>query len=99
MRVFVIPLLSDVLCSSGVPGTTDLIVPSPALCNDFLEFFVNKISALWSVPPPVASDPSGSPMCLAVFDQFQPTSLSQLMDVVQKLRPTTSPSDSIPSSF
>ena len=89
-------VLFNVLDSLVNPCTTDPIVPSPALCNDFLEFFVNKISALRSVPPLVASDPSGAPLCPAVFDQFKPIPLSELLEVVQKLRPTSSPSDSIP---
>ena len=89
-------VLFNVLDSLLNPCTTDPIVPSLALCNNFLDFFVKKISALRSVPPLVVSDPSGPPMCPAVFDQFKPISLSKLLDVVQKPRPTISPSDSIP---
>ncbi len=58
------------------------IVPTRALCNDFLNFFVDKISALLPAPSPAAPDPSDPPMCPAVFDQFDSTSLSSLSDVV-----------------
>lgn len=46
------------------------IIPTPALCNDFLNFFIDKISALGFVPSLAAPGPLDPPMCTAVFDHF-----------------------------
>ncbi|KAK0151915.1 hypothetical protein N1851_006719 [Merluccius polli] len=64
----------------------------------------SKISALRPPAPTfvapgstaTGSDPI-APLLTAVFDQFEPISLSSLSEVVTQLRPTNCPSDSIPS--
>jgi len=68
------------------------------ICNSFLNFFVEKISALRSsVISAYDYDPSVPPICPAVLDHFEPISIFSLSEVVTHLRPTNCPSDSIPS--
>lgn len=64
------------------------------VCDDFLTFFTNKVSAIRSyVSLPTASDPSVPPMCSAVLEQFEFVSLSELSVVVHPLRSSHCPSD------
>ncbi len=90
-------VLFNVFNSLVNPCDTARIVPSPTLCEDFLKYFTDKISALRSKPTPSAMDPSVPPICPAVFDQFEPVTLSSLSEVVKHLRPASCPLDSIPA--
>ena len=71
-------------------------MPSPTLCEKFLSFFNDKVLAIRSSPPPLTLDPAVSPVCSAVFEQFDLVSLPELSDVVKKLKPSQYPLDSIP---
>lgn len=52
--------------------------------------------ALISAP---AADPCVSVRCSAVFDKFEPVTLSVLKDVVEHMKPSGSPHDSVPARF
>lgn len=68
------------------PRDAVCIEPS-SLCVDFLQFFINKISALRSRLPQSTQDPSVPIVSSAVFQQFEPVSLSTLTVIVEHLRP------------
>lgn len=91
-------VLFNVLNSLLNPRVNSPVVPSPNLCDNFLNFFINKVSSLrpgyTNVMP--TFDPAPVP-CPAVLDQFEPVSLHSLSDVIKRLRPTNCPTDSIPS--
>lgn len=75
------------------------VIPSLTLCESLLKFLIEKISALrlsvFSSAGP-SPDPTVPPLH-AVFDQFEPVSLSSLANVVKHLRLMNCPSGSIPS--
>ena len=79
------------------PCDSPAVVPSLPLCEEFLAFFIDKISGIKSSPPLSTVDPAASPVCPTAFEQFYPLSLSELSQVVTKLRPSQYPLDSIPS--
>ena len=62
----------------------------------FFLFFIGKISDIRSSLLLSALDLAVSPVCPAVFDTFEQVSLSALTDIVQHLRPSHCPLDSIP---
>ena len=73
-------------------------VPSPALCESFLNFFIDKISALRPTVSSTVHLPSHPPRTQsAVLEHFEPILLPSLLDAVQHLRPTNCPSDSLPT--
>ncbi len=90
-------VLFNVLDSVVNPRNTDPITPTPAHCNNFVNFFIDKISALRSVSPVAPSDSSEPHLYSVVFKQFEPITLEELSDVVKGLCPTNCPSDCIPS--
>ena len=70
-------------------------MPSPALCEIFQKFFIDKVAALRppdtsAIPLPAPPPPLPLP---AVLKQFEPISLSSLSDAVRHLRPSNWPSD------
>ena len=69
---------------------------SPETCNNFLHFFIDKVVTIRALIPPPASDPSDSVPCLAVFNDFEPVTLSLLEDVVGHIKPSGSPHDALP---
>uniref|UniRef100_A0A669BHY4 Reverse transcriptase domain-containing protein n=1 Tax=Oreochromis niloticus TaxID=8128 RepID=A0A669BHY4_ORENI len=79
------------------PHTSTCLTPSVTLCNDFLCFFVNKISLLQSVIPPPPLNPCVSLPCQSAFNQFELISLSQLHETVCKVKSTNCSTDAIPS--
>ncbi len=70
-------------------------VPSPKLHEDFLRFFIDKISAIRSSLLPIASHPAVSPICPAVFESFEQVSVSALTNLVHHLRPSYCPTPSL----
>ena len=68
---------------------------SPALCEKC--FF--QVSSARALIAPSTYDPSISFTCSAVFDQFEPVTLSCLQETVGQLRTSGSPNDSIPRLF
>ena len=69
---------------------------SPAVCENFLHFFIDKVSSAKALISPSTNDPSISFTCSAVFDQFEPVTLSCLQETVGQLRPSGSPNDAVP---
>ena len=69
---------------------------SPAVCEDFLRFFIDKVTLTRALISPPAFDPSLSVPCSAVLDTFQPVTLSFVQDIVSHLKPTGSPDDIVP---
>ncbi len=78
------------------PRDSDCIVPSLILCENFLKYFVDKITGLSFPPITVITDSS-----IFSFAQLSSSSLSgyisHLSDIVKQLRPTNCPLDSIPA--
>ena len=89
-------VLFNVLDSIINPRDVSPIVPSLTLCQDFQTFFIGKITALRSAHPLTALDPISPPLT-TTFGQFEPISIALLRDIITHLRPTSCPSDCIPS--
>ena len=90
-------VLFNVFDSLVNPCDIVCVEPSPSLCEDFLKYFVNKISTLRSALPQPAQDPSAPIASSAVFNQFEPVTTSELTRIVKHLRPANCPTDCIPS--
>uniref|UniRef100_A0A3B4X257 Reverse transcriptase domain-containing protein n=1 Tax=Seriola lalandi dorsalis TaxID=1841481 RepID=A0A3B4X257_SERLL len=73
------------------------IEASPAVCKDFLNFFIDKVAGTRALISPSAYDPSVSVPCSAVLDRFESVPLSDLQDTVGHLKPSGSPNDAVPS--
>ncbi|XP_075315190.1 RNA-directed DNA polymerase from mobile element jockey [Odontesthes bonariensis] len=69
---------------------------SPAVCESFLHFFVEKVTSIRAQIIPSVHDPSVFVPCSAVFHSFECVTLQSLQEVVSHLRPTGSPDDAIP---
>ncbi len=69
------------------------------MCENCLHFVVDKIAVVRAhiSSPPV--DSSITTMCSAVFNQFEPVSLSFLRDIVAKMKSSTFCLDIITSNF
>ena len=73
-------------------------MPSPALCESFQKFFIDKVVALRPPDTSAITLPAPPPLPLpAVLKQFEPISLFSLSDAVRHLRPSNCPSDCLPS--
>lgn len=70
---------------------------SPTVCENFLHFFIDKVSSTRALISPSAYDPSISVPCSDVFDQFEPVTLSFLQEIVGHLKPSGSPNDGVPA--
>lgn len=73
-------------------------VSSPALCEQFLNYFTDKILSLKSSHPLVVS-PAFTPGCLSTFHQFELVSLTALKQIAEQLKNTNSVHDILPSRF
>lgn len=71
--------------------------PSLISCEDFLNFFSQKIAKQRFQIPLVKLDPSSHPACIAEWGVFEPIALTVLKDIVQKLKPTFCANDMMPS--
>uniref|UniRef100_A0A8P4K1H9 Reverse transcriptase domain-containing protein n=1 Tax=Dicentrarchus labrax TaxID=13489 RepID=A0A8P4K1H9_DICLA len=69
---------------------------SPAVCENFLHFFIDKVTSIRAQISPSVYDPSISVPCSAVFDHFEPVTFSFLQEVVGHLKPSGSPNDAVP---
>uniref|UniRef100_A0A3B3HP02 Reverse transcriptase domain-containing protein n=1 Tax=Oryzias latipes TaxID=8090 RepID=A0A3B3HP02_ORYLA len=78
------------------PGNLSCLTPSVLLCEQFLTFFIDKVSAVRFLPSPCTPDPSVLTPPPAIFDQFEPVTVSQISEIVQHLRPSSCPGDCIP---
>lgn len=90
-------VLFNVLYNLTSPQENVGIVPSSDMCEQFLQFFINKISVIRASFPLLSGvDPAVPPVCPAFFEQFYPVSWSELSKVVQFLRPSHCPLDCLP---
>ncbi len=69
------------------------------MCDDFLIFFINKISEIRLGIFPPAFDPSVSFVCSVDFSQFEPISFLDLQEIVCQFKPSGSSVDFIPPYF
>ena len=69
---------------------------STEVCEKFLCYFIDKISTIRASISPPSFDPSIDLTCTAVFQQFEPVSLSSLSDIVAQLKPSSCPTDPVP---
>uniref|UniRef100_A0A8C6M722 Reverse transcriptase domain-containing protein n=1 Tax=Nothobranchius furzeri TaxID=105023 RepID=A0A8C6M722_NOTFU len=74
----------------------DSIEPSLEACENLLLFFIEKVSSTRAQICPCAHDPSVVVSCSAVFDRFEPVTLSSLQETVGHLKPAGSPNDAVP---
>lgn len=72
------------------------IEPSPAICETFLNFLIEKVSSSRTSITFPAYDPSILVPCSAIFDEFEPVTMSLLQEIVGHLKPSGSPSDAVP---
>lgn len=90
-------VLFNVLYNLTNPQENVGIVPSSDMCEQFLQFFINKISVIRASFPLLSGvDPAVPPVCPAFFEQFYPVSWSELSKVVQFVRPAHCPLDCLP---
>ncbi|XP_037548511.1 uncharacterized protein LOC119425058 [Nematolebias whitei] len=66
------------------------------MCDNFLSFFINKVSSIRALISPPSYDPSVSVTRSAVFSQFELVTLSSLTDITGRMKPAGSPNDPIP---
>lgn len=66
------------------------------LCETFKSFFINKVADIRALISSPSYEPDISVTCSAVFDQFEPVSLSSLKDIIGHMKPAGSPNDPIP---
>lgn len=66
-------------------------------CDEFLNFFSQKIADQRLKIPIVVMDPSDSPAYSAEWSEFQPINTSILQPIVQNLKPTFCGNDMMPS--
>ena len=66
------------------------------ICENFLRFFIDKVSFTRALISPPAYDPSISVPCSAVFNQFEPVTLSFLQEIIVHFKPSNSPGDAVP---
>uniref|UniRef100_A0A8C6TX04 Reverse transcriptase domain-containing protein n=1 Tax=Neogobius melanostomus TaxID=47308 RepID=A0A8C6TX04_9GOBI len=78
------------------PCDSSGLVPSPKLCEDFMEFFNEKINSIRACLVSSALNNHVSQTCHATFDTFEPVSLSILTKIVHKVRSSFCPVDIIP---
>ncbi len=69
---------------------------SKTMCDDFLQFFINKISDIRLGIFPPAFDPSVFFVCSVDFSQLEPISFLHLQAIVFQLKPSGSSIDFIP---
>ncbi|KAL6455414.1 hypothetical protein MHYP_G00361580 [Metynnis hypsauchen] len=66
------------------------------LCETFKSFFIKKVAGIRALISSPSYDPAISVTFSAVFDQFEPVSLSSLKDIIGHMKPAGSPNDPIP---
>uniref|UniRef100_A0A8C5AN71 Reverse transcriptase domain-containing protein n=1 Tax=Gadus morhua TaxID=8049 RepID=A0A8C5AN71_GADMO len=69
---------------------------SPAVCEDFLRFFIDKVTSARALISPPAIDPSVSAPCSVFLEMFEPVTLSFVEEIVGHLKPSGSPADIVP---
>ena len=79
----------------NAPQTTGLEA-SPAVCEAFLNFFIEKVTSIRALISPPTNDPSVLVPAPAVFDTFLPVTLASLQEIIDKMKPSGSPNDAVP---
>lgn len=75
--------------------TIDSVLNAPqTVCIDAL--FIDKVTTTRALISPSAYDPSIPVLCSAVFDRFEPVTLSVFQETVDHLKPSGSPHDAVP---
>ncbi len=72
---------------------------SPAVCNDFLEFFITKIQNIRSNITKSGNIYFVDQCDLATLTRFEPVSLSDLIDIICYMKRASCSLDPIPSFF
>ncbi len=67
-------------------------------CEKFLHFFKDITIIRAHISPP-SYDPSTAVTCSAVFEQFEPVSLSQLKEIIGHMKSSTYPTNVVPPCF
>lgn len=72
---------------------------SADLCEKFLDNFVTKITNLSGTTSPPACTFIEPHICRATWSEFEPISLFSLYEIIDRLKPSASPHDTIPPHF
>lgn len=78
------------------PSSATLTEASPALCENFLNYFIDKISALRATNLSAANQNLNSE-CSTVFQQFEPVTLLTLKEIINSLKSSNSCHNILPS--
>ena len=88
--------LFKVINSALVAPQTMHIEGSPALCEDFLQFFIDKVASARALIVPPALDPSVLAPCSVFFESFETVTPSFVEKIAGDLKPSGSPADVVP---
>ncbi len=88
-------VLFEVINSALNAPQTVRIEASPAVCENFLHFFTDKVTSTRALISPPAFDPSVTVPCSAVLDAFEPVTLPFVQQIVGHLKPSGSPDDTV----
>ncbi len=88
-------LFKTIVSVLHVPQTV-CVDASSAVCENFLHFFIDKVTSTRAFISPPSYDPSVSVLCSAVFDKFEPVTLPVLHEIFGQLKPSGSPYDAVP---
>lgn len=81
------------------PSPTTVLEASRETCENFLQFFNNKVAIIRAnISLPLFHLPIKT-QCPNIFNQFKPVSLSFLTKIVNTLKPSSSPVDTVPPRF
>lgn len=89
-------VLFKVINSALNAPPTVAIDASPAVCENFLHFFIDKVFSARALISPPGFDPSVFVPCSAVLDTFEPVTLPFVQEIVGHLKPSGSPGDTVP---
>lgn len=72
---------------------------SPDVCEKFSQFFIGKIENIRAHILPSSENPSIIVTCPAVFNQFEPVSLSFIKDIIDQMKSSACFTDVVPPRF
>ncbi len=81
------------------PSVHPILEPSTSLCNNFGQFFVEKITILRSQLFNSTYILHDVPLCSSTWSEFEPIDLISCNEIVGHLKPTICPQDIIPPLF
>lgn len=91
--------LFSIIDSALNPTVNHFSVTSVSLCEDFANYFNDKIFQIKSLLPSSAYSPLDVPLCYSTWSVFEPITLDSLESIFAGLKPTSCPQDVIPTSF